>query len=173
MKILFVVGGSYKNFYINHLKKYKNLDLLIFQQGLLYDYDYCDEMLGEKIVTNEVLNLVDILHCKVIGKVNTNLLGNKKEEILYADENGVKIIDIRNQLFLKIKNKNIEISLNKTPKIYSDLVIKIIHNKNECLYQRFSKNKKYLICDKRGVLFVNKNKKIKKFRKICYFTLKF
>ena len=64
MKILFVVGGSYKAFYLNNIQKYKELDLLIFQNNILYEYDYYNENFGEKTITNEMMSLQEKLHCK-------------------------------------------------------------------------------------------------------------
>ena len=53
MKIVCVVGGSYKSFYINHFRNIQSCDLLVFNFGILYDYDMKEELLGSAVVTYE------------------------------------------------------------------------------------------------------------------------
>ena len=57
MKIVCVAGGSYKSFYLNYVTKLKKCDLLIFNFGILYDYDIHDELMGKGVVTKELMNL--------------------------------------------------------------------------------------------------------------------
>ncbi len=179
MKILFVVGGSYKAFYLNNIHKYKKLDLIIFQENILYEYDYYNELLGEQTITNEMISLAKKFKCKIIAKIKTNLCGIKKDEILYCDKNGVKIIN--NNRFLKIcvKDKQICIS-NYYLTNKSDYFIYFFKNKNDFyLPENRTRQCNYLnksaifVCDKFGVdLLINKNM-TRKFRKICYFSLNF
>lgn len=172
MKILFVVGGSYKAFYINNLKKIKNLDLLIFQENILYEFDYYNELCGNKLITNEMMSLVLKLNCKIIAKIRTNLCGIIKNEMLYADKNGVKIIDENRYLKFLFKNKAVICSFHTI--IYDKYDLQIIL-KNSRVNQHIKKiyvKNKMLICDKYGVVYSNKDKIVRKFWKICYFSLK-
>lgn len=179
MKILFVVGGSYKAFYLNNIQKYKELDLLIFQNNILYEYDYYNENFGEKTITNEMMSLQEKLHCKIIAKIKTNLCGIKKDEVLYCDNNGVKILNNNRYMEIFIKNKKFFIS-NYCIIAKSEYFIYFLKNKNDfCIPRRnydniyFSKKSIFFVCDKCGVNMIKNNFMTRKFRKICYFSLKF
>lgn len=171
MKILFVVGGSYKAFYLNNVNRYKKLDLIVFQDNILYEYDYYNETFGNKIITKEMMSLQKKFKCKIIAKIKTNLFNIKNNEILYCDKSGVKIIKNNNYIKLFIKNKQFLIA-NKIINIKSDYFIYFSKNKNEFkINNSFNKNKIF-VCDKSGVSFYYKTFAIRKFQKTCYFTLK-
>lgn len=171
MRILFVVGGSYKAFYLNNIHKYKKLDLLVFQTGLLYEFDYYDEMFGAKTITNEMLSLCNRFNCKIIAKIKTNLFNKKYDEILYCDKNGVKIIKNDNYIKLFIKNKQIIVSNYFFP-IKSDYFVYFCKNKNN--FKKLKEQKTAIfVCDKIGVDLYYKKFMIRKFRKICHFSLNF
>ena len=165
MKIVFVVGGSYKGFYLNYLKKLNKIDLLIFQEDILYDFNIYDELNTNPTITQEMLTLSKKLNCKIIAVINTNLLGIKKKEILYCDKDKLSLISIDRYLSLFFENKKVVIGCKD---IYenSSLTIKIEINNNKP--NKFC-TKKCLICNKHGVIFVNKAKITKKIRKTFIF----
>ena len=115
-------------------------------------------------------SLAKILNCKIIAKVTTNLLGVEQKEILYADKNGVKIINFNRYLNLFINNKTVLITNNNYNKL---LDVNIFINNNSYKHFKIKSSKAFLVCGDRGVICINKSKKIRKFRKICYFTLNF
>lgn len=167
MKIVFVVGGSYKAFYLNYLKKINKIDLLIFQENILYDFDIYEELNNNPIVTQEILALSKKLDCKIVAIVNTNLLGIKNKEILYCDKENVNLISTDRYLSLIFNNKKVLIGCKD---IYSNSALTIKVEPNNKTSNKYC-TKRCLICDKQGVSFVNKGKITKKIRKICYFSL--
>lgn len=171
MKILFVVGGGYKAFYLNHLKRFHSLDLLVFQSNILYEFNYYNEMLKDGLITNEILSLQKKFNTKIIAIINTNLFGIIKKECLYCDENGIKILNLNKNINLFIKNKKIIIK-NRYFVPNKDICIFII-NKSENKNKYIKLLKKGFVCDDKGVTLVNNGRIIRKFRKICYFSLKF
>ena len=173
MKIGFVVGGSYKGFYINHLNECKDLDILVFQEGLLYEYDYYNENFGAKTVTKEILNLSKKLHCKIFAKIKTNLLGNLKNEILYCDGEKVTIICPERYIKILINKKSVIFTLKNVLFDCADIFITLIKNRLEIKNNKKYRHKNTFLCDKRGVDYVKNGRMIRKFRKFCYFSLNF
>ena len=171
MKILFVVGGSYKAFYLNNAGRYKKLDLLIFQSNILYECDYFNEFSKEKTITNEMMILQRKFNTKIIAIINTNLLGKKHKEYLYCDENGVRILNGDEKIILYVKKKKFCIT-NKPcyqPRNICYLIGGDKNLQNKCV----KIIRKGFVCTNRCVILVNNGRIIKKFRKICYFSLKF
>lgn len=173
MKIGFVVGGSYKAFYINHLKSCYGLDILVFQEGLLYEYDYYNENFGSKIVTREMLNLSNKLNCKIIAKIKTNLFGNLADEILYCD--GEKVCVICGDRYLKmiVNKKSVIFSLKNVFFDSADIFIMTTKKRLEIKNNKKIKHSQIFLCDKKGVEYVKGGRIIRKFRKFCYFSLNF
>lgn len=173
MKIGFVVGGSYKGFYINHLKECKDLDILVFQEGLLYDYDYYNENFGSKTVTKEILNLSKKLNCKIAAKIKTNLLGNLADEILYCDGEKVTIICPERYIKMIINKKTVIFALKNVFFDSADIFIMLTKNRLEVKNNKKNRHKNTFLCDKKGVEYVKRGRIIRKFRKFCYFSLNF
>lgn len=178
MKILFVVGGSYKAFYLNNIHKFKRLDFIVFQENILYEFDYYNEYFGDKTITNEMVGLARKFKCKIVAKIKTNLCGIKKDEILYCDKNGVKLINNNRFLELFVKNKQIYFSNNFLYK-KSNCFVYFFKNKNDfnqssCINNNFNNRKSAIfVCDKYGVNLIYNKIITRKFRKICYFSLNF
>lgn len=172
MNIMFVVGGSYKAFYINHLNKCKNLDFLVFQENILYEYNYYNELCGEKVVTTEMLELAKKLNCIIIAKIKTNLFGKIENELLFSDGEKVSIINKNKYIKIFFNNKTIIFTQEKNFYGYKDLLV--VLTKNRFKFKNMGKfNGKYaFVCYNNGVELKKKNKIVRKFRKICYFSLK-
>jgi len=170
MNIVFVVGGSYKAFYLNNINKLKNVDLLVFQEGLLYDFDCFNETYGMKIVSNELQYLCQKLECKIVALVNSNLFGLSKKELLYADDKDVFLVG--DNLKLVLKEKVVEIGF-KNVFSNSNVNIKLNSGCNDPVIKKCNYKKIYFYCNKKGVSCVKMGKLKRKFRKICYFCLRF
>lgn len=173
MKIMFVVGGSYKGFYLNQLIKNRRLDFLFFHQNIFYEYDIEKERLGLGVVKKELLELNDKFQCPILvyGKILKN--GNLKKCFILCRQNRVKIIDENNCIYLYTKKQLILIS-NKScgySKADINILIKDKMTGLDCINKNEFNN--LFICHKKGVIYLKNNKIYKKFRKCCYFTLNF
>lgn len=170
---MFVVGGSYKGFYINELNKIKNIDLLIFHQNIFYDFDYEQEYLENALVSNELITLNKKLNCPIIVYGCYKLLNKRNKCFILCVNQKVSIIEDYKDVYLYIKGKCVLVG----NKIYfnskADACISII---NKQLNSRiFGKNfpNNYFICDTKGVTKIKDGKICRKFRKCCYFSLSF
>lgn len=171
MKIVFVVGGSYKAFYLNHLKKFKKLDFLVFQEGILYDYDYYNELCGDRTVTQEMMELSKRLGCKIVARIKTNFLGGIETKWLYCD--GKKLV-LSNLHYLKLfyNTKTIFFADKQLLNKPKNLTIILTENRLKLKNRAKFCPSNLLICDKRGVELKKNGKIARKFIKICYFSLK-
>lgn len=170
MKIVFVVGGSYKWFYLNKLNKIKKIDLLIFHQNIFYKLD-CDDILNNDIIFKEIIYLNNILKCPicVCGILNKN--GINQKIFIVCVKGKISLINCNKDIYLYIRNKLIVISTRFCKYSKAFALIEISNNSN--MLQKSTKNrqKNHFICCPRGVLYVCDNKIYRKIRKCCYFTL--
>ena len=170
MKLMFVVGGSYKWFYLNVLKKIKNIDLLVFHQNIFYMLDSKD-ILTNDIIFKEISDLNKILQCPicVYGILNKNGI-NQKIFILCA-KGKISIINCNKDIYLYIKNKLVVITTRfyKYSKAFAS--IEMFNNLNVLQKNTKNRQKNHFRCCPRGVLYVYDNKIYRKIRKCCYFTL--
>lgn len=169
---MFVVGGSYKSFYINELKKINNIDLLIFHQNIFYDFDYEQEYLKDAPVTNELINLNKRLNCPIVVYGFSNFLNNRKKCFIVCVNGKVSVIDCKKDVYLYIKGKLILIGNKIYKNTHAFATISVIDKNN---FNVFYKNKfnNYFICDLKGVSRYQNGKIYRKFRKCCYFSLCF
>lgn len=166
MNILFVVGGSYKAFYLNNINKYRCLDLIVFQQGILYEFDYYNEFFGDGTIINEMLYLRKKFGCTIIAKIKTNLCGASKDEFLVCDEKGISIIDANRYFKVFVKGRVVLIS-KTAQRIGCDFEICFDSNANNMT------KPPVFVCEKRGVVLYRRKIVMRKFRKICHFCLNF
>lgn len=170
MKITFVIGGSYKGFYLNDLKKIKNTDLLIFHQNIFYEFNYKDECLNNAPVSKEIIELNKQLKCPIIVYGILNKDGKRQKCFIIC--NNKKIHIIKNKYFyLNIKNKYIIIS-DEINKRFNKFVTIFMLNK-KCDFKNVNIRKKCFLCERKSVTYINNRKIYKKFRKCCYFILSF
>ena len=169
---MFVVGGSYKGFYINYLNKIKDIDLLVFNQDIFYEYNYKNEMAGGGVVGAELLELNNKLKCPIVvyGKINKNNV--IKRCFILCINNKINIIDCNNDIYLYIKKNPILIS-NKIYR-WSHILVNIALVDDTSKWIKYGKkgSVNYFICDKKGVTGIKNGKICRKFRKCCYFALK-
>lgn len=173
MNLAFVVGGSYKAFYINHIKSYRDVDILVFQENILYEYDYFNENFGNKLVTTEMLNLSRKLNCVIFAKIKTNMFGVCKDEILFCDGKKVYIFDKDRYIKIYLKEKSIIFSLRKVSVGCTNIFIRLTKNRSEMENFKQKSHTRMFLCDKYGVEYVKFGKIKRKFRKFCYFSLNF
>ncbi len=170
MKILFVVGGSYKGFYLNELLKIKNVDLIVFNQNIFYEFDYEQEYLCNPVVSNELISLNHRFNCPIVVYGEANFLGKKEKCFILCVNQKVSIIKQYSNIYLFIKGKTILITNKLQRYTKNRITISLINQKYYNLDQLNSSNN-YFICDKKGVFRLQNGKIYRKFRKYCYFRL--
>ena len=170
MKFVFVLAGSYKWFYLNQLKKLNKVDLIVFYQDIFYEYNYLEEIFGDGVVKKELIHLNRLLKCPILvcGKLNKDGVINRC--FILCNNGKVRIIDWDKDIYLRIKNKVILISNNHFYNTKSFCSI-LFNNNYEDLYKKYTD--KCFLCDKKNVTLINNGKIYRKFRKCCYFTLRF
>lgn len=167
---MFVVGGSYKGFYLNELYKVGNVDLIIFNQKIFYEFDYEQEYLGNPIVSNELISLNNKFNCPIVVYGEYDFLGQKEICFILCVNKKVSVIRQSSNIYLFIKGKTFVIS--NEYRFYKNNFIKIFLVNKRCYdIDTIKHYNNCFICDKTGV-FKLKNRKIyRKFRKYCYFIL--
>lgn len=172
MKIVFVIGGSYKGFYLNNINRLKNIDLLIFHQGIFYELDYSKENIAGGIISKELISLNQKFKCPILvyGKLNKN--GIKTNCYILCTYGKVSVIDCIRDVYLYIKGKFILIGNRFYNVSKAFATISLVKDSDE--YRNFGKiyTKNYFLCHKKGVILLKRGKIYRKFRKCCYFTLK-
>ena len=173
MKFMFVVGGSYKGFYINKIKKINKIDLLIFNQNIFYDFDYEREYLGDAIVSKELIALNKKLNCPIVVFGKSTMLGDTKKCFMVCVNGRVSIIDSTRDIYLYVKGKMVLVGTKLYKKQSCFAMISMIDHSN--YFHKIYKNKyhNYFICDAKGVNRIQNGKIYRKFRKYCYFSLCF
>ena len=173
MKFVFVMGGSYKGFYINKLPTIKNVDLLIFNQNIFYDFDYEQEYLFDAPVTKELIDLNLKLKCPIVVYGYCKFLEERKKCFIICVNGKVSVINANREVYLYIKGKLILIG-NKLLKSFNTFASICMLNK-DVNYSKLNKKylKNYFLCNKKGVACIQGNKIYRKFRKCCYFSLCF
>lgn len=169
-----MVGGSYKGFYLNQIHKVGRVDLIVFQQGIIYDFDCVEEYVGNGVVSKELVALNIRFNCPIVVFGNEIFLGKRERCFIVCVNKKVSVIPIYKDVSLYIKNKQILIS-NEINKIkYADKYFAFIlmRDKNiKLIPNKLSKN--LFVCDRRGVIRFQEGIFYKKFRKYCYFSLCF
>ena len=170
---MFVIGGSYKRFYINELKKINNIDLLVFHENIFYDFDYEKEYLYDAPVTTELINLNKKLNCPIVVYGNCKLLEKVKKCFIVCINGKVSIVDCSKDIYLYINQKVILIGnkLYKYSKAFS--TISITNEKENYQKKLYNTHHNYFICNKKSVSRLQNGKIYRKFQKCCYFTLCF
>ena len=171
MKFLFVMGGSYKSFYINELNNIKKIDLLIFNQNIFYDFDYEQEYLQDAPVTKELIALNNKFHCPIIVFGYSKFMNVRQKCFIICVNGKVSVIEDSHDVYLYIKGKTILIGnkIYKNSKVFAT-ISKINENDNWKFISKNNQNN-YFICNKKCVLRLQNGKIYRKFRKYSYFSL--
>ncbi len=174
MKIVFVVGGSYKRFYFNELKNLHNVDLLMFGQDIFYDYDINSEGIdGNGIVGRELIELNQKLNCPIVVSGNVIKNGVRVKCLILCINGRVSLIEYNKDIYLDVNGKLVLISSKFYKYSRADIVIclkgnSMIHQINGINYP----NNCFLM-DKKGVILLKSGKIYRKFKKCCNFILRF
>lgn len=174
MRFLFVVGGSYKGFYLNQIGKVGRVDLIVFQQGIIYDFDYAEEYCGNGVVGKELIALSRRFDCPIVA-LGYNAFFGKREKCFIVCVNGkISIIPAYKNVNLYIHGKLILISNNPYEIENADKYFSFILLTNKKVQINSNKLAKNLfICDNNSVTRWQGKSFYKKFRKYCYFSLCF
>jgi len=170
MKFVFVVGGSYKSFYLNYISRIKDADLLIFNQGIFYDFDYNKEQVCPN-ASMELLNLNRKLNCPIIVYCSVVKDGIKSKCFLLCNKQKLSIINEDRDIYLKIRDEYILIGNRLYVYSQAFATISILDRFNDD-YNTCKRGNNRFICTKKKVLVINKGKVYRKFQKCCYFILK-
>ena len=171
MKIVYVAGGSYKSFYLNCFLKLSKLNLLIFNYDILYDYNYSKELLGNNIVTKELMMLSKTLNCVVVAGIYV-IRGSEKTKSLILC-NGDKLEISKAQTGIEYNYNNVKYIIGDEKTNYKNSCRIVISNKR--IYpvkEHCSFNKNYLFCDKHGVTIIQNQNLTRKFNKYSKIILK-
>lgn len=171
MKIICVAGGSYKSFYLNYFINLSSCDLLIFNFGIIYDYDICKELTGSALVTRELMMLSKKLKAIVVAGVNIVYKGKTDKSIIVCDGEKIHISNVKIGAKIYIKKTSFVIGDESTQCKSNNKIIlsskRIYPNLAHC-----SKRKIYIFFDKFGVCLVENGKIKRKFNKFSKIILK-
>lgn len=172
MKFVFVVGGTYKSFYLNELNKIKNASFVVFYHNIFYDFNYEQEIFKDAQVSNELIFLNKKLKCPIVVCGVLNKDGIRRKCFIVCNKGKIKLINYLHDIYLYINKKLILIG----SKIYNNsnafatisIAEKKYNNESNLKYKN-----NYFIFNKKNVTLITKHKVYKKFRKCCYFILSF
>ena len=171
MKIVFVLGGSYKSFYLNYFLKLKRCDILVFNFNVLYDVELKKELQGQGIVFNELKELSKKLGAIVVAGVNVNTGFGTKKCIVVCNGEEIKFRPANIGTNINFKRHNILIGNEKCNKKNDVKIIlseeRICPNVVNC-----SPKKVYIFCDKFGLIYIQNRKMKRKFYKYSKIILK-
>lgn len=174
MDILCVVGGSYKNFYINVLKNYENVDLIIFQSGIIYDFVYYDEIFGLSNVSKELTTLSKNFDCDILACTKTDLFGDIHKSLIYFSKGN--ICEIKDEAeVLNFFSNGIQISASLKYESFEEndnfkiLLVEDKFDNEKYAFDNIIKNG--IICDKTSANFIKNGEVNRKFQKYCDFIL--
>ena len=170
MKIVCVSGGGYKSFYLNYYVNLSKCDLLVFNYGILYDYQTKKEN-DNAILINELRSLSSKLNCIVIAGVYVKKNKRRYKSILVTDNKTTTVYNAKEGAKISIGGTNFIIGDNNTN--YQNCN-KIVLSKNRIKPNLIacSKHKIYIFCDEYGVNFVFNKKIERKFYKYSKIILK-
>ncbi len=171
MKIIVVSGGSYKSCYINYLTNVNNVDLLIFNYGLIYDYDLEQEIMGNGVVTKELMALANHWKTIVVAGVYVNTVNSRSKVIIVCDGDKIHIHDIDNGAKLNIKNHTFVVGDERTDYQKYDKIILSKKRINPNIYN-CSKRKILIFIDEFGLNLVENGKLKRNFNKYSKIILK-
>ncbi len=171
MKIICVAGGSYKSFYLNYFIKLNKCDLLVFNFGIIYDYDICQELLKQSIVTKELMSLSNKLKTIVVAGINVISKDKNTKAIIVCDGEKINIVDAKIGAKIFIKGKCFVVGAENTNyKNYNKIVLS--KKRIYPILSHCSKRKIYLFCDNFGVCIIENGILKRKFNKFSKFILK-
>ena len=167
---MFVIGGSYKAFYLNYLAGLNKPDIIIFNQNIFYDFDIDNERGFNGPVSTELKALNTIFNCPIVV-YGTRVKNNKGDKSFIVCSMGkIKIFDQHCDIYLKVKNHYILIGAKQYFLSNSFATISICDNTNS---YKLNKNiiRNYFCVNSKSVILNLGGKFYKKFNKCCKFIL--
>ena len=83
MEFVFVVGGSYKAFYLNQLHKIGKPSIIVFNQDIFYDFNVDLEEGFAGAVSAELIELNKLFNCPIVV-YGTMIKNNSKDKCIIA-----------------------------------------------------------------------------------------
>ena len=172
MKFVFVVGGSYKAFYLNHLSKIYNPNIIVFNQNIFYDFDIDAEKDFNGPVSNELMHLHSLFNCPIAVYGTKIVNGEKYRCFITCSNSKIKIFEQNSDIYIRVKNCYVLIGSNSYYSSKAFATITVSDNTNPPKVKQGAINN-YFYCNKRGVTLFKGGKFYKKFNKCCKFILRF
>lgn len=171
MKIVFVLGGSYKSFYLNYFLKLTSCDLLVFNFDVLYDVNIEAEHNNKGVVFKELQGLAEKLGCEIVAGVNVVAGGKIKPAIMYFSGGEFKTFNPYFGCRFKLKNKSIVVA-DDGNNLTAD--VKIVLSKKRIVpsISHCSNKKIYAFCDQFGINLIENKKLTRKFYKYTTIIIK-
>ena len=170
MKFVFVVGGSYRAFYLNQLHKIDNPDIIVFNQNIFYDFDMEKERGFNGPVSIELKKLNNLFNCPIIV-YGSMIKARKKDKCFILCNHGkIKVFDENCDIYIKVKNCYILIG---SKQYFLSKTFATITMGNDIKIDKVRRDKinNYFYCDKKSVTLFKGAKFYKKFNKCCKFIL--
>lgn len=169
---MFVVGGSYKSFYLNEAPKVNKVDLIVFNQKIFYEFDYEQEYLSNPVVSNELISLNNRFKCPIVVYGESNLLGKKEKCFIICVNQKLSVVKHCFNVYLFVKNRLVMIT-NKLRNTNKKIITICFADKSTLSFDKLNNGNNLFISTKLGVFRLQNGKIYKKFRKYCYFRLYF
>lgn len=170
MKIVCVSGGSYKSFYLNYLKKLGGCDLIVFNYGIIYNYNIKEELFGNAIVTKELMSLSKRLHSLVVAGVFVEGQ-NVKKSIIVCDGEKIHLVDAKVGIKLEVCKSEFAIGDERLQIKGCNKIILSSIRIHPCVEHCVDK-RVYIFCDNFGVTMVKNRKLTRNFNKYFKIILK-
>lgn len=171
MRILCVLGGGYKSFYLNCFLKLKTCDLLIFNYGILYDLNHQLEENGTTYICKEITMLAKQLNAIVVGGIYVIKSGKRFKSLIVSDGDKVEIFPAKTGARINVENFSFIVGDECT--CYGKYNKIILAEKRFFINEKHCSSKKiYLFCSPKNADLVVNKKIFKKFNKYSKFILK-
>ena len=170
MEFVFVVGGSYKAFCLNHLHNIGTPDLIIFNQNIFYDFDVEVEGNFNGPVSSELIYLNNLFNCPIVVYGSKVVKGEKHKCFIICSHRKIKIFEQHRDIYLRVENNYILIGSNQYFRSKTFATITISDNE-QSLKLKQSEVNNYFQLNKKSITLNRGNKFCKKFNKCCKFIL--
>lgn len=171
MKIICVSGGSYKSIYLNHLLKLRSCDLLIFNFGIIYDYDLRSNKNRNTLIISELSMLASRFKACVVAGVDVKTNHENFKGIIVCNDNNFNVYRAKNGVKINLCGKEFAICYaNSFIKSKNKIVLstkRLYPKANHCSTKKF-----ILFCDRFGATIVQNQKIKRNFNKYLKIILK-
>ena len=172
MKFAFVIGGSYKSFYLNYLYKIGRPDIIVFNSEIFYDFDVEKESCFNGPISKELKYLNKVFKCPIVVH-NTIINNGQKDKCFIVCNHGkINIFDKNCDIYIRTKNKWILIGSKQyyCSNVYATITI---GNSGQWFRPNQRVMNNYFYVNKKNVMLFSNGKFYRKFNKCCKFILHF